>query len=171
MEEKKLKLIRRLGEDTAYTFKGLYKESDWLELQYQLYLSIPIIVSVVSLGFHQELPELWIKILSVISLIFIVLALLGQQKFGLINSYRDLAGKIKTIYDRAEEAYFLEETQNISELKEQWSILREQTHRYPIRIISRWLSERAIRKEMNLTWLGGEYSEQSPASKKPASNG
>ena len=38
MEEGRLKILQRLGEDTAYTFKGLYKESDWLACQYKLYL-------------------------------------------------------------------------------------------------------------------------------------
>ena len=171
MEEGRLKILQGLGEETAYTFKGLYKESDWLEWQYKLYLSVPIFVSVVALGFDQELPKLWIKILTGISLGFIFLALLGQKRFESVDSYRRLANEIKAIYDRAKDAYFQNDTENISELREQWDMLREQTQRYPIRSIGRCLSKRLIKKEMNLSWLGGEYSEQSPASKKPASNG
>ena len=164
MEEEKLKLIQRLGEDTAYTFKGLYKESDWLKYRYQFYLSVPIVFSLITLGFDQEMLELSsglsIKILTVISLIFIFLALLGQKRFESVDSYRRLADEIKTIYDLAEEAYSLKETKNYSELREQWNILRKQTQKYPIGAIGRYLSKRKIKTEMNLSWLGGEYSEQ-----------
>ena len=73
MEEGKFKLIQRLGENTAYTFKGLYKESDWLEWQYRIYLLFPIVFSIVSLGFGQEIPDIGIRILTAISLIFISL--------------------------------------------------------------------------------------------------
>ena len=171
MEQEKLKLLQRLGENTAHLFKGLYKESDWLERKYQLYLSVPIVSSIVALVLCQELPELGIRILAAISLISTFFALLGQKKLESVDSYRSLANEIKKIYDRAEEAYHLRETDNISDLREQWGILREQTQRYPIRSVGRYLYKRSIKKEMNLSWLGGEYSEQSPAAKKPASNG
>ena len=170
MEEGKLRFLQSLGEDAAYTFKGLYKESDWLEWQYKFYLSVPIFVSIVALGFDQELPKLWIKILTAISLGFISLALLGQKRFESVDSYRRLANEIKAIYDRARDAYFQNETENISELREQLDILRKQTQGYPIRTIGRYLSRRAIKSEMNLSWLGGEYSEQSPASSQPVNN-
>ena len=158
MKKEQLKLLQRLGEDTAYTFKGLYKESDWLEYKYRLYLSVPVIFHIVSLVFDQELSGLFIKILAVISLISIVLALLGQKRFECVDSYRYLADQIKTIYDQAEEAYLLREIENYGELREQWNILRQQTQKCPIGIIGRYLSQRKIKKEMNLSWLGGEYS-------------
>lgn len=158
MEEEKLKLIQRLGEDAVYTFKGLYKESDWLEHKYWLYLSVPIVFSIVALGFDQYLPELWLKILAVISLIFTAFALLGKKRLESVDSYRCLAEEIKTIYDRAEEAFALKKTENYSKLRKQWEILRKQTQRYPIGRIGRYLSKRKIKKEMNLSWLGGEYS-------------
>ena len=84
MAEETLKLLQRLGEDTAHLFKGLYKESDWLECQYKIYLSIPIFFSIVALGFNQELPGIWIKILAVISLISVVQALLGKRDSSLL---------------------------------------------------------------------------------------
>ena len=158
MQEGNLKILQRLGEDTAYTFKGLYKESDWLEWQYRLYLSIPIVFSIVSLVFCPALSALWTRSLTAISLIFVFLALLGQKRFESVDSYRRLANEIKAIYDRARDAYFQNETEKISELREQWDILREQTQSYPIRSIGRYLSRRSIKKEMNLSWLGGEYS-------------
>ena len=106
------------------------------------------------------MPELLIKILAVISLITIFLVLLGQKRFESVDSFRCLADEIKTIYDRAEEAYLLKETENCSELKEQWSILRKETEKYHIGVVGRYLSKRKIKTEMNLSWLGGEYSEQ-----------
>ena len=158
MEEGRLKILQRLGEDTAYTFKGLYKESDWLACQYKLYLLVPIVFSFVSLGFDEQLPGIWIKVLTVISLIFIFLALLQQKRFESVDSYRRLANEIKTIYDRAVASYHLREAENISELREQWAILREQTQKYPISSIGRCLSKRKIEEEMNLSWIHEEHS-------------
>ena len=160
MEEQNLKLLQRLGEDTAHTYKGLYKESDWLKHQYRLYLLVPISLSIISLGFDEEIPKLVLKSLSVISLISIGLTLLGQKRFELIDSYRNLANEIKTIYDRAEEAYYLKQMGNYSQLREQWHALMKQTQKYPIGKIGRYLCKRKIMDEMDLAWLGGEYSEQ-----------
>ena len=160
MEKAQLRLIQRLGEDTAYTFKGLHKEADWLKYKYRLYLSIPIVFGLVSLGLDEEIPELWIKILPVVSLVLIFLALLGQKQFESVNSYRRLADEVKTIYDRAEEAYLLKETENYGELREQWNTLRKETEKYHIGVVGRYLSKRKIKTEMNLSWLGAEYSEQ-----------
>ena len=125
-----------------------------------LYLSIPIVLGLVCLGLDEEIPELWLKILAVISLIFIFLALMGQKQFESVNSYRRLADEVKTIYDRAEEAYHLKETENCSELREQWSILRKDTQKYHVGVVGRYLSKRKIKTEMNLSWLGEEYDEQ-----------
>ena len=99
MDEENLKILQRLGEDTAYTFKGLYKESDWLKYKYQFFLSVPIVFSLVTFGFDEEIPVFGIKILTLISLVSIFLALLGRERFDLIDSYRCLANEIKTIYD------------------------------------------------------------------------
>ena len=160
MEEEKLKIIQRLGEDMAYTFKGLYKESDWLKFKYQFFLSVPIVFSLISFGFDEEIPALGIKILTLISLISIFLALLGRDRFDLIDSYRCLANEIKTIYDRAEEAYYLREMKNYCELRQQWNAKKKQTQKYPIGKIGRFLCKRRIKAEMDLSWLGGEYRKQ-----------
>lgn len=157
MKEKKLILLKRLGEDTAYTFKGLYKESDWLELKYKLYLSIPIIFSIVSLGFDQEINPLYLKILAVASLIFTVLVLLGQKRYENIDSYRKVADEVKIIYDKSEKYFVLEEVDQYEELSKEWENLRKKMVTLPVGVIGRKLSKIRIKKEMNLSWLGGEY--------------
>ena len=158
MEKEELKSLQRLGEDTAYTFKGLYKESDWLERKYWLYLVVPGILSLVSLGFEQELPELIIRILAAISLLCLILALAEQKRLKSVDSYRCLANEIKAIYDRAEEAYNRNDIESSGGLREQWDILRKQTQKHPIGLVGRWMSRRKIKEEMNLSWLGAEYS-------------
>ncbi len=158
MNEKKLSLLQRLGEDTAYTFKGLYKESDWLELKYKLYLSIPIIFSIVSLGFDQEINPVYLKTLAVASLIFTMLVLLGQKRYESIDSYRTLADKIKRIYDKSEQYFILEEFDQYDELKNDWDTLSKKMVSHPIGFMGRFLSKVKIKKEMNLSWLGGEYT-------------
>jgi hypothetical protein len=79
MNENEKSLIQRLGEDTAYTFKGLHKQADWSDKKYKLYLSVPIIFSIVSLGFDEEIASLALKCIAVLSLIVTVFALMDQK--------------------------------------------------------------------------------------------
>lgn len=158
MEKEKLKTLQRLGEDTAYTFKGLYKESDWLELKYWLYLVVPGLLSIISLGFGQEIPEIIVRILAALSLTCLILALAEQKRLKSVDSYRCLANEIKAIYDRAEEAYSRNDTESSVGLREQWDSLRSQTQKHPVGLVGRLLSRRKIKEEMNLSWLGAEYS-------------
>ena len=157
MEDEELRSLQRLGEDTAYTFKGLYKESDWLERKYWLYLVFPGILSIVSIGFELELPRIALRILAIASLICLILALAEQKRLKSVDSYRNLANEIKAIYDRAEEAYIRKDVESSIILREHWTTLRNQTQKHPIGLVGRWLSKRRINEEMNLSWLGGEY--------------
>ncbi|WP_444935330.1 hypothetical protein ACJJIW_12415 [Microbulbifer sp. JMSA004] len=150
-------MYKRIGEDTAYTFKGLYKESGWLELKYRFYLSVPIIFSIISLGFDGDISGIYLKALAVASLIFTFLALLDQKKFEKIDSYRVLAEKVKLIYDSAEESYTHNNPDHLQKLKCDWIVIKAELVNHPISIVSRLISKRSIKSEMNLKWLDGEY--------------
>ena len=160
MEGKDLRILQRLGEDTAYTFKGLYKEADWLEHKYRFYLVIPVVSSIVSLVFDEQLPELFTRILAVFSLVLLFLALFEQKRLESVDSYRGLANEIKAIYDQAENAFHLNESLDCGHLREQWNVLRKQTQRYPIGPVGRYWSQKRISTEMNLSWLGGRHTEE-----------
>jgi hypothetical protein len=158
MNDNEKKLFQRLGEDTAYTFKGLYKKSDLLEFKYRLYLSIPIIFSIVSLGFDQEIPGYYLKGIAVASLVFTMFALIEQKNFEKSSSYRSVADDVKILYDRAEALYLQDKFDAYNELQLKWENLRRELSDFPIGGYAYWRTTKTIKTEMNLAWLGGEYS-------------
>lgn len=158
MNDNEKKLFQRLGEDTAYTFKGLYKKSDLLEFKYRLYLSIPIIFSIVSLGFDQEISGSYLKGIAVASLVFTMFALIEQKNFEKSNSYRSVADDVKILYDRAEAFYLQDKFDAYNKLQLEWENLRRELSDFPIGNYAYWRTKKTIKTEMNLAWLGGEYS-------------
>lgn len=160
MSDSNLIPLQRLGEDCAYTFKGLHKTADWLEVQYKLYLAIPILFSIVALGFDEEISSLWLKGFAVASLAFTMLALLGQHRFEKVGTYRRLADKVKSIYDRAEVAYHDQDKAKHAEVRSEWERLKPALSQHNISWMGRWRSKRVIKQEMNLQWLSGYYNEE-----------
>jgi len=157
------KELQRLGEDTAYTFKGLYKTSDSLNFLYSVFLILPAIFSVLSLGFEANLPHWIIKIISCFSLIAVLILLFKKNYFSekKIESYRKLANEYKDIYDEIEDYYHScneneDINKNIDSIMNKISKLRQKTVELPINILGRLLSKRKIKKEMDLDWV---YSE------------
>ena len=145
--------LKRLAEDCAYTFKGLYKTADWLKLEYKLYLAVPIIFSIVSFGFEEIMSPLALKLLAVLSMIFTSLALINQEEYNKIEKYTKLANKYKTLYDEIEADYHKRNFDNIDIYKQKIQKLREKTSKYPINLIGRWWSKKRIEDEMDLAWL------------------
>ncbi len=97
------KILQELGEDAAYTFKGLYKTADWLRLEYKILLFITLSFSIIVLGFDDSLPGLWVKILSVMALIASVWLLINQKEYEKVEDYMRLADKYKNLFDRIKE--------------------------------------------------------------------
>lgn len=158
------KKLQRLGEDTAYTFKGLYKTADSLGFLYNIFLIIPIILSILCLGFEANLPHWIIKIVSCLSLIAVFILLFKKNDFSenKIERYRELANEYKEIYDEIECYYHdCNEKKDIGKIIDSImngiSKLRQKTVELPINILGRFLSKRKINKEMDLDWI---YSEK-----------
>ena len=154
MNENEKLIIKRLGEDTAYTFKGLHKQADWSDKKYKLYLSVPIIFSIVSLGFDEEIASLALKCIAVLSLIVTVFALMDQKEFEKSNGYRDLADRIKFIYDKAERCFALDDFSQYETLCNEWDLIRKDLKDYPIGSLAYKRTRKVINQEMNLSWLG-----------------
>ncbi|MBW7877532.1 MAG: hypothetical protein H3C47_16265 [Candidatus Cloacimonetes bacterium] len=157
MSDKIYQPLRRLGEDAAYTFKGLHKQADWLILRYKICLCVPIVFSIVSLGFDDVFNGYVLKCLATVSLIASVFALIWQRDFEKSRGYRELADKIKIVYDRAEAAFCKESLNEYDELLTMWSDLRQQLKDFPIESWAYRKAQKTIKQEMNLTWLGGDY--------------
>ncbi|MCG3734662.1 hypothetical protein [Vibrio cincinnatiensis] len=157
MNDNEKQLLRRLGEDSAYTFKGLHKQADLLDRKYKLYLSLPIIFSIVAIGFNEEIPSLILKLIAVVALTGSVLALIEQKDFENSGGYRELADQVKNLYEKIEVSYHLDDFSNFASLSTEWSELRKSFKDYPIGSRAYKLTQKNIKKEMNLGWLGGEY--------------
>ena len=147
------KYLQRLGEDCAYTFKGLFKTADWLKLEYKLYLAVPIIFSIVSLGFEDMIPAFWLKVMAVLSMIFTSIALMHQSEYEKIEAYMKLGNDFKTLYDDIESDFYRDDISRIEEFKERIERLRKKTTEFPINIMGRFWAKNKIEKEMNLEWL------------------
>jgi len=154
------KELQKLGEDTAYTFKGLYKTADSLGFLYNIFLVIPAIFSVLCLGFGTILPYWMIKTISCLSLIAVLILLFKKDNFSKdkIEKYRKLANEYKEIYDNIEHYYInYNQEKNIKKSIDNVRIninkVRQKTTKLPINILGRFLSKRKINEEMDLDWI------------------
>ncbi len=153
------KILQRIGEDTAYTFKGLHKTADILQFQYKLYLIVPIVFSIISLGFSDDFNETLLKVLAVVSLISTCCAIINQKEYEKITSYRKLANEYKKIYDEAENNFH----NNIFDKSIEIQIKKDMlsNNRNELTIIDKAYKKTkvTINTEMNLEWLKIENGE------------
>jgi len=147
------KVLQRIGEDTAYTFKGLHKTADWLSLEYKIYLTMPIIFSIIALGFDNNFNALTLKILAVLSLVFTFFILKNQNEYEKINTYRQLANKYKNLYDKVEMYYYAEKEVNLIDLQNEKIKYSKELNKHSISFIGRFCSKKVIEQEMNLIWI------------------
>ena len=147
--------IQGLAEDCAYTFKGLYKQSDIKEKYINLLVLCPLLYSIVLLVFPEVSTKMGGRIFSVITLIFSILLLVGSKSSENIVQYRQIANAYKALYDKL---YLLfqnpkatdDDLENIINEKRD---LNNKTSQYPIGIIERILSDLVIKREMDIKWL------------------
>jgi len=147
------KVLQRLGEDLAYTFKGLYKTSDWLEWEYKILLLFPILLGLISLGLDCYIPPLYLKIFSIWCIYSTVHILANQKSYEKISGYRKLADEFKKLYDEVEFKYYCSDFSNLDELKRKKDELMNKISEYPISKVGRHWSRWKIKKEMNLNWI------------------
>lgn len=145
------KILQRLGEDVAYTYKGLYKTSDWLEYGYKILLFLPLIYSMFSLVF--DLKGGFIKFVGCLTLLATFWVLIHKSEYTKIKGYRELANDFKKIYDELEIKYYKYEFEDVEKIKEKIDELRRKTSEYPISLIGRIWTVLTIKKEMDLSWI------------------
>ena len=150
---KKRKILKELGEDAAYTFKGLYKTADWLRLEFKILVLITLLFSLIILGFGDNIPDTWSKILSITALIASIWLLINQGKYEKVKDYMRLANQFKNLYDKIRNSYYSGHFKNIPDFQNEMVKLRRKTHKYPIGKIARWWSKYVIKDEMNLEWI------------------
>ena len=151
--QSQLKTLQRMGEDIAYTFKGLHKTADELQFKSKMYLVVPIIFSIVMLGFSEELNEIVLKSLAVISLIATCCLIINQKEYEKISSYRKLADQFKKLYDRLENDFYSETYENVEKLQAIKDEIVSMLNEYPISKKAYKQVQKTIKTEMNLEWL------------------
>lgn len=143
--------LKRLGEDTAYTFKGLMKTADWYDLIYNGLVLIPLAFGLVSLGF--DIPKAWDKAIAIISILASIFLLAEGDLLKRAEKYRDLGNRYKELYDEIEHAYYDVECIKNNVFIARSAALRSETSKLPIAPVGRWLAKKNIFKEMDLKWL------------------
>jgi len=147
-------VVKGLARDCAYTFKGLYKESDVKEMRIWIYSITPIGFTIFILAFPSLSSTLFGKIFTVITLIFSILLLFGKKSNENIEAYRKLANDYKILYDEFF-MFYGEECKDNSQLeaiKNKKDELNIKSSKYPIGFIARNWSRRAIKEEMDIGW-------------------
>lgn len=151
--ETKEKILQRMGEDVAYTFKGLHKTGDDLQFKSKMYLVVPTIFSIVTLGFSEELNEMFLKLLAIISLIATCCLVINQKEYEKITSYRKLANEFKKLYDNLENDFYNNSDKNVEKLQSLKDELITKVNEYPISNKAYKKVQKTIKTEMNLEWL------------------
>ena len=146
-------ILKKHGINSAYTFKGLIKEADSIRMEYTFFHVIPIILSVVMLGFSKEWTFVVTQIMSCFIVCCCVVSLIYRERYKKVDGYIDLANAVKIFYDRVESMYLSSTYNDIDSLENEYANLIKKTNKYPISIMGRTWSKFRIRKEMNLNWL------------------
>lgn len=148
--------IKSLAVDCAYSFKGLYKQSDIKEKYTSILIFIPIIYSITLLVFPEVAEAKIGKIMAIVTLVFSILILVGNKSTENILKYREIASQYKNIYDKlfllfSNPEVTIEEIESLQERKNDLNIL---TSQYPIGLLARIIAKFTIKSEMNIKWLG-----------------
>ena len=148
-------IIKATAEDCAYTYKGLYKQSDIKEKYSSFLIFIPIIYSIIILVFPSVANELFGKIISVITLISSILLLVGNKNSENIVEYRKIANNYKALYDELciLSSSGCDSAVKLGEIVTKKNELNEKTSLYPIGILAKLWTKKVIDKEMNLLWI------------------
>ncbi|WP_434579272.1 hypothetical protein [Thermoanaerobacterium thermosaccharolyticum] len=127
--------------------------ADYLRIKFKVLVFGSIFLSVITLGFDNVLPSLFLKLISTISLIFSIWQLIEQSNYEKIKDYMRLANKYKNLYDEIKKMYYEKNISEIDNILQKITELRIESTEYPINKIARIWSKCVIRKEMNLEWL------------------
>jgi hypothetical protein len=146
------RVLQELAIDAAYTFKGLHKTADSLEITRRLFLMIPIAFSVIVLIFQSDVPAIVISVLAALSLLVTIFVLLNEKEYDKTRAYRELANKFKTIYDELRVKYDTSDPSNLDALTKRINDLRLETSEFPVSRVGRVWSKLTISGEMNLDW-------------------
>lgn len=145
-------LLKHIGESTAYSAKGHFKTADIRRITTYLYIVVNIVFAVMAIS--GLFAQLWIQILSVISLIASILLLISETHGGLgICSKHSKFGNMYLELHNDTYAEFLKERieqSSIERLQERLNKLNK-TERPNINLGGRYWAKYAIEKSGEMT--------------------
>ena len=141
--------VQRVGQNAAYTFKGLMKSADILQLYQTVLTVIPFVLGAVALG-NKWSPPVW----GVASLIAGFLLVLSSRSFGAIEQYRENAMRFKKLHERCcvefEAGTPTEEVAR--KISEEYSRLERELSGTPILVLGYLWARITVSEEMASPW-------------------
>jgi hypothetical protein len=145
-------LLKHIGESTAYSAKGHFKTADIRRVSTYLYIVVNIVFAIMAIS--GLFAQLWIQILSVISLVASILLLISETHGGLgICSKHSKFGNMYLELHNDTYAEFLKERIeqiSIEKLQERLNKLNK-TERPNINLGGRYWTKYAIEKSGEMT--------------------
>jgi hypothetical protein len=145
-------LLKHIGESTAYSAKGHFKTADIRRISTYLYIVVNIVFAVMAIS--GLFAQLWIQILSVISLVASILLLISETHGGLgICSKHSKFGNMYLELHNDTYAEFLKERidqSSVEKLQERLNKLNK-TERPNINLGGRYWGKYAIEKSGEMT--------------------
>ncbi len=145
-------LLKHIGESTAYSAKGHFKTADIRRISTYLYIVVNIVFAIMAIS--GLFAQLWIQILSVISLVASILLLISETHGGLgICSKHSKFGNMYLELHNDTYAEFLKERieqSSVEKLQERLNKLNK-TKRPNINLGGRYWAKYAIEKSGEMT--------------------
>lgn len=163
MNVEKEDIIYGLAEEAAYSFKGHFKTSDWVNFYLGAFVFIPLVTSLLTAFF--DIPRTSERILSFLGMIFAIFALISNfnnnrkiadkkikehQELG--NQYLELYKEIKVLACDINSL----SSEKLMEIQKKISQLDQKTNDLKISFVGRWWSKIRINSEMDLKWLSNK---------------
>jgi len=145
-------VLKKLGRDAAYTFKGLHKTADWLEITQKWLLLVPIVLSIAIIAFDSFIARFDSNVLIVVSLAITIYVILTQREYDKKDDLRKLANEFKSLFDELLTKYCQDGDLDLNKLNEEANLLRLRTANLPISLIGYLWCKFCINREMDLNW-------------------
>jgi len=145
-------LLKHIGESTAYSAKGHFKTADIRRVSTYLYIVVNIVFAVMAIS--GLFAQLWIQILSVISLIASILLLISETHggLGICSKHSKFGNMYLELHNDTYEEFLKEriEQSTVEKLQERLNKLNK-TGRPNINLGGRYWAKYAIEKSGEMT--------------------
>jgi hypothetical protein len=152
--------LMKHAEEVAYSSKGHFKSADWTKISLRIFISVPIILSII-LIVYSDWPKEINRFLNCVSMIFSFLALASplvnnqDQACKRVIDHMSLGNKYLDIYKQIRDLSTETTITNaqVAVISRKIRDLDKQTNDLRIPTVARIWSWVVIRYQMDLTWI------------------